>query len=819
KDSRIIVEFEYADRNYARSLFTANTRYQSKNLRLDVSYFNKSDLKNQPFDMELDDTSRSILANAGDDPREAVSSGIDSVDFTTDKILYRMTDSLGYDSVLVYSTDPSTACYHVKFSRIGKNQGNYVPAETDANGRVYKWVEPKGGVPQGEFAPVRRIIPPERKQLVEMSAVYDISKKTKSGMNLSASNHDQNLFSELDEEDNKGIASKIWLQHKERPGKNADSSKLEWVSRGEFRFVHQHFSPVNRFRSSEFERDWNLKDRLERDEIKTKITTGISHQQRGKLNVSHEYLQHGKGIQRNRYSLDGNFNKKGYFLYIEGSLLQGRQSSLESRFLRHRIKGGKQFRYFTVSLDEDYEHNSFRLASDSLASNSFAHHTLGTEVAMPDTGSFHASLRFEQRKDRLPVAGILTETSVANQASASINWKPSKHQQLKLRTGMRKLETKDTLSAQPTENTLNTRLDYSANFAGGAITAQTFYQSGSGMEVKKDFTYMEVSPGQGVYEWIDYNNNGIKEQDEFEVAQFQDKADYIRVFIPADEYIRVYNNQFSGTLDLTPSRLWNDNESKLAQGLAKFSNRFSSRITQKNQLDDFLKAYNPFYRGGKGSDLLTLDEQLHNVLHFQRNNSRFGANWSYKKTKSKSLMANGWEKQQKKENILNLRWNITTEWSFFSQTSLGNKRRDSEYFKNRAYNIDFHSLEPSLSFQPSVNLRIKGVFSLTHKANDSPKQEKADIYEYRIEVRRAALDKGNMQLRGSFLNIKFPAANVNNLEYEMLEGFKDGKNFRWELSYQRRLLEYLQLNLQYEGRKTPAANIVHVGRIQLRAHF
>ncbi len=121
----------------------------------------------------------------------------------------------------------------------------------------------------------------------------------------------------------------------------------------------------------------------------------------------------------------------------------------------------------------------------------------------------------------------------------------------------RELSIKDsTLSENKPENSLLGRIEYGLQLAKGAITASTFYEVGSGLESKKEFSYLEVAPGQGVYQWIDYNQNGLKELDEFEVAQFQDEARFIRIIFPSNEFMTVYSNQFNQTINLNPDRIW-----------------------------------------------------------------------------------------------------------------------------------------------------------------------------------------------------------------------------------------------------------------------
>ena len=74
------------------------------------------------------------------------------------------------------------------------------------------------------------------------------------------------------------------------------------------------------------------------------------------------------------------------------------------------------------------------------------------------------------------------------------------------------------------ENTLLTNFDYQARWFKGAVQLGLFYEIGSGMEQKNEYTYLKVVNGQGVYQWIDYNGNGIEELNEFEIAKYADEA-------------------------------------------------------------------------------------------------------------------------------------------------------------------------------------------------------------------------------------------------------------------------------------------------------
>ena len=89
----------------------------------------------------------------------------------------------------------------------------------------------------------------------------------------------------------------------------------------------------------------------------------------------------------------------------------------------------------------------------------------------------------------------------------------------------------------------------------------TVFETNSGTLPQQDFTYVEVEAGQGTYTWIDYNENGIQELNEFEVAQFTDEGNYIRVLLPNQVFVKTHQNRLSQTLTLNPQQ-WSSSENK-----------------------------------------------------------------------------------------------------------------------------------------------------------------------------------------------------------------------------------------------------------------
>ena len=71
----------------------------------------------------------------------------------------------------------------------------------------------------------------------------------------------------------------------------------------------------------------------------------------------------------------------------------------------------------------------------------------------------------------------------------------------------------------------------------------------------------------------------------------------------------------------------------------------------------------------------------------------------------------------------------------------------------------------------------------------------------------------------SWFDNKFKGDEFSPVSFQMLEGLQPGKNLTWRLLLQKNLTQYLDININYLGRKSETTNTIHTGNIQLRAYF
>lgn len=820
KDKRIVAEFQYSDKNYGRSFVHFGNEYTDKKLKLNVNIYTEQDNKNQPLQQDLSNRNKLLLSSIGDSLQEAVVPNFNEVTFSENLVLYKMVDTLGvYDSVFVYSTNPDSARYQLGFSFVGANQGNYNQIQSVANGKVFQWQIPIGGIPQGEYEPVILLVTPKLKQMATVGGEYLLSESSIIRWEGAMSNNDINTFSTKDAADDIGYAFNINSDNKFKLNKLDKNGAIMNFGVG-YEFVEQNFSRIERFRTVEFTRDWNLNNisLLENQQI-FNAHVGFSKKKKGNVNYQFSLLDNKTVYQGYKNAVNGLYNVKGF-------LIQGNASYLSSTginnttFLRHKAKVSKPIGVAVVGVAEEVEKSElFFGETDSLQTPSFQYTVLSAFVHNLDTSKNKYMLTYRQREDKAPVVNDFNLSTLAEDIEFSLALLKNRNHKFRTRTTYRKLKivSASLTTQQPDENVLS-RLEYNGKFLKRTVSLNTYYEIGSGLEVKKEFLFIEVQPGQGTHAYIgDVNGNGVKDLNEFEIAAFQDQADYIKIFTPTNDFVRTYTNQFNQSLFLRPEIAWGGKKG-IKKMLSRFSNRTNYRVSRKmNNKDDY---YNPFIGNVADSNLVTLNLGFLNTIYFNRTGTKFGADFTYQDNRDRSLLTSGIESRTVLTRALKTRWNITRIHTVNLLTSNGVKLVNSEFFFNKNYHLTIQEIEPKYTVQPNAKFRTSVWYNYKEKINaENLGGEEAISQRLGVEVRYNIAAKGSFRAAFNYIDNDFSITSNPTLSYEMLEGLQDGVNLTWEMTYQQNLSKHMQLSLNYNGRKSDGTQIIHTGGVQVRAFF
>ncbi|MFW5708544.1 MAG: hypothetical protein ACOC12_11505, partial [Bacteroidota bacterium] len=121
-------------------------------------------------------------------------------------------------------------------------------------------------------------------------------------------------------------------------------------------------------------------------------------------------------------------------------------------------------------------------------------------------------------------------------------------------------------------------------------------------------------------------------------------------------------------------------------------------------------------------------------------------------------------------------------------------------------------------YQPASNYRISSTYTYKQQQNTLG-VETALIHRTSLEVRLSFPARGTLQTRYQLSLIDFEGDINSPAAFEMLQGLRSGINHLWNINWQHNLNAYLQISLQYNGRKPTDVPAIHTGTVQLRAMF
>ena len=804
-EMRIIVDYQYSERNFSRLVAYGGGEFKSDKLNIGVSVYSENDAKNQPLQQNLSQEQTLILSEAGDDMSLMVSPSEISETYSDNRILYKKELIDGFEA-FVFSNNPNDELYRVTFTQVGTNQGDYILSNINAINTIYEYVGPL----QGDYAPIIQLVAPKKLQIAVVNGSYNPTEKTQVNFEVSGSKNDLNLFSNIDDDDNNGFAGTLKI--KQALIKNDSLWSLNAFANLDY--IQKNFRTIERLYKAEFARDWNIENPLGNQQL---FTSGVSliHPKKGIATYQFEHLGYSETFSGNRHVANFNLILNRFNIQSYSSVLKASSNINSSSFLR-------SYNTFTYGMNsswigskiaiEDNEQKNKITQTLTPLSQTFKSYEVYYGVG--DSTNVFVEIGYKNRVNDSIRNNELQKVNTSNTFYLNSKLVRNKHTNLSLYFNYRTLDNED--ETIDNERSINSRLQYNQKLFKQTIQWNTIFETNSGTLPQQDFTYIEVEAGQGAYTWIDYNENSIQELEEFEIAQFQDQGKYIRVLLPNRIFIKTHQNRLSQTLTINPSQ-WSVSEKKSQKFWSHFYNQTTYLVDRKIKRDNNGFNLNPFEVNLENQ--LGLQLNFRNVLFFNRGKQDYTTSYTYLSNTSRNTLSIGFIETSLTSQQLNFNHKLAENWLVNLLAAFDSNESISENFASKNYNFEGTRFNPKLSYLFNDNSRFDIFYQHASKDNTIGNLESLKQEKYGVSFAFANKEKGALNGEFNFFSNTFTGNANTPVSYQMLEGLQPGKNFTWSLLAQKKLTNFLDLNLTYYGRKTETSKTIHTGSIQLKAYF
>jgi hypothetical protein len=831
--SRIVAEFQYSDRNYARSVSHLASSATNGKIKVYANFFNEMDLRSQPFQQSLEGfdsiqnkSAIDILNESGDN--QAIFNNVKLQDqYNTNRIMYKKV-LVGLDEVYVYATDPSenTTFYEVFFSNLGDGNGSYIQAQTAANGKVFEYV----GVGFGNYEPLEVLIAPQKLNTFNVGFVRE-TKGNSFGMEYVTSSLDKNTLSGLNDNDNTGFGFKVFRRTEQS---FKDSSAWKFKSNMNYELVSNQYQYVERYRSVEFDRRWNKV--LTNPSSLAQLLPSFEHIANVSLRLekgNENYIENNAALFNRPESFNGFSNITGGGVEYKGFKINSRFEILSSSLELDSVSTGNNFYSLQSSIEKPIltsivgavyklEQSSF-LNADTTLKNSYNFDAMRVYFKSQEKQKLEYNLSIGRRVDRIPDLSEFIPSTIGRDASLSGSYISKKNNRIGLNTTYRQLKVDTATISDDLENKLQSRIELDFDIWKRFIKSRTFYQIGTGQEQRREFQYLQVQAGNGIYIWNDYDTNGVKTLNEFEIASDLDRqrADYIKIYTPVSGFIATHSNKMSQTLELNPAVFYNkSNKSKNKPLYTRFNSISSIILDRKVLPTQFANFINPFEQSLNDTALINSSQNFRTTLFYNRGNAKYSLDYTYINNSSKVLLTNGFDTRKSFDHLVNVRVNLGRIITLSGRAVVGDRLYLSQFFNSRSFNYTFIEAQPKIQFVFNNTYRIE-LRTKYYLANNAVLYggEQSENIELGGEFKYTKAGKGSLKCGMSYVKVNYDGVASSTLGYELLRGLQNGNNATWNFGYQRTLANNIQVIVSYDGRKSEEAPVIHIGRVLARYLF
>ncbi|GAA3977464.1 hypothetical protein [Hymenobacter antarcticus] len=848
RNSRIKIDFEYSDLNYARSLVAASHYQQVGRLSVHGNLYQESDNPNNAPNLNLNDTIRAQLGRAGNVAVGEFPGG-DAAAYDRRLVQYhrelRQLPGLpGPVEVFTFvgadtPIDSVRQSFTVRFTDVGQGRGDYErstnPRFQSANGSVYDYLRPG----QGRYLPVRRVPTPLLKQLVTGGVSYQLDSSTTVFVDAARSRLERNRFSPASDQDGAFHVGYV-VQDARLPAALAGSVLRGYRLRStlDYEYTGKRFAPIDRYRDIEFDRNWSNANTTQvtgitptaREDNIFNLSLGVMKDVNNSVNYRFSRRFRPGEVSGQQHWLDAAQKVGG--LEMRGSLFV--LNSDAGRFRSDWARGEATGRYVggRVVPGYAYRFDKNRVSSASTDTIRSANYFDEHNVFVQSRDSARTQYRFDYsyRRDQTPnrEQTALQRRGTAQTWQGTLATRLGKTQDLRVLATYRDL---DSLGLARNRTVLG-QVFYNASLLQNQIRSELSYSVATGRELKRDYSFLAVPAGQGTHFWRDGNGDGIQQKDEFFEAQAPDAQfrTFIKVFLPTADYRIAFTNRLSYRLTMAAPRGWRE-----AGGWRAVASRFAtlSSITVDRRTTDpaLLSRLSPFSYDKEDNQLLAFNQLFRNTLYFNRSNPIFGAEFTVQQTQQKTQLVQGFDRRNFSTQSVLVRRTLAASFTGRITGSRDIRESASTYLTTRNYRLLIYAVQPEISYQPTPSLRLTGTYLRTFKQNTldaplatfppTPAETNPGIFdELGLETRLSQVNKRTITAVTRYTRVQFAGTDPNSVvAIEILNALRPGSNFTWALNVEQRLSNGLNITLAYDGRKSSGLNTVHTGRMQVAVLF
>ncbi|NPA46149.1 MAG: hypothetical protein GXO24_02945 [Chlorobi bacterium] len=777
---RLTVEFQYAALDFARWSSWVRASLKNEHQSWEIFSYNETDLKTRALIVPLDSSVIDTLSRIPEGDRIWVRTVRPAV-YDPAKILYKKVQS-GNTEYFVYATDSSETLYEVYFGYAGTGKGDYTVERYLAAGPVYKYV----GTGQGDFRVGYPLRPPSAKRFTGLRWHAGDS-LWNAGAEAVLMTMNPNRLYRANDNRRKALAWSWQAGYGKPYGRG-------WYGETGGRILPSYYRSPDPLHSVTALQEWGLSQIPGENSLFATVSAGYGFPKHRML-IRQSWLTGADSIKLGRimlgYKTDSTLNR----LQWEGERVYG--------------KTGRNSRHEYGRLRMAWHHQGKTWQPYSLLRNE---KKLRRVSGLPDSTAYNrrqweGGVKYIRKSWKIHAWIRQNLTDSIRQA----HWQPVSDERI---AGWQTSYGGKNLQWQAQIRYLNDRYkpqkrrwDFLGSISGsdrrqihrftvraGQISARL---------IRNEIVFRKVPAGQGQYRWVDYNNDGVAQNDEFEPAYYSDQADYIMVILPSTYTLPSVEQQAMLQWRFHPGRYF-----RRPPLPARWTIALKAEMHRAALQDAGNRLPVPF------SVAQTADDRIHYRQQWHLNNHWY-ARYSLSLHQAKNLTYNGHTRRFDRRHRWELKWRDSTGYAFVPffehiYTSAASEDYPIKNFSilNRTAGADFLLEGKTLGWKTS--------FRFIRMQSDAGQYLKHWQAKGMLQGRHKN-NRWSVSLQYSYC--RFDGNPYSPAGYRMLEGLMPGGNLISEWRWRKALRPGMFLQLFYQIRRIPGSPTVQAAHIGLQAVF